>query len=102
LRQCPEPKWFSGLEHLARQACSERNRETMDALAGIELIGERDLPGNAVEHRDEDVPGVEHPRQALADELHDGLEVELLRQRLSDLVDDSELRVPLLRLGKEP
>ena len=40
--------------------------------------------------------------QALADGVDDALEIELLGQRLADLVDDRQLGVALLGLGQQP
>ena len=41
------------------------------------------------------------PAHALADELDNGLELELLRQRLADLVDQGQLGIALVGLGQE-
>ena len=49
-----------------------------------------------IESRVEDRP------DPLADELDDRLEVELLGERLADLVDDRELGGALVRLGQQP
>ena len=40
--------------------------------------------------------------QPRSDELDDRVEVELPRQRSTDLVDEGELRVPLLGLAEQP
>ena len=45
---------------------------------------------------------LEDLHQPRSDELDDRIEVELLRQGRADLVDEGELRVPLLRLAEQP
>ena len=67
----------------------------------VQLVRERDLVPDAVIQGDVHVPGIEDRGEALADELDDGLEIELLHQRGADLVDHGEFGVPLLGLGEE-
>ncbi len=62
----------------------------------LERIEEVDLVRFLVPPTDTDIAGAEHLAQLVADEIDDGLEVELGRHPLLDAVDDRELGGALL------
>ena len=64
-------------------------------LVGVEDVQDARLPSHPA---DAHVAGVEHLAQLVADEVDDGLEVELRGHALLDAVDHGELGVALLGL----
>ena len=64
-------------------------------LALLDLVRERDDVGRRRRERDVHRRRVVRPPDALADELDDRLEVEVLDEAAADLVDQRELHVPL-------
>ena len=42
---------------------------------------------------DIEVSRIEHRRESFANQLHDGIKLELLAQRLADVIDDGQLGV---------
>jgi len=99
--QGSEPQRPAAADDLGREASSDRDRIAVDAPARVELIGERDQVRDPVVQGDVHVLRLEHRRQPLADELDDRLEIELLRKRVADLVDDRQLSRACIRLGEK-
>ena len=66
------------------------------------LVHVMDKIGLCVVPADADVAGVEHLAQLVADQIDDGLEVELGRHALLDAVDDRELGGALLGFLQQP
>ena len=65
----------------------ELERAAVESLAVLDLVRERDEARRRVVDRDVHVMRPEDGPEPLADQLHDRVEVELLRQGLPDLVD---------------
>src|SRR3990172_6592351 len=97
----PDPEWLSRLDDDRGQPLAHRDRVGVVALTFLDLVRELDHVRRRVVEGDERRPRLEQAAHALADELGDGLEVELRRESAADLVDERQLRGALVGLGQQ-
>ena len=97
-----EQERLARLEDLRREPLSVPDRMLGRSLAALVVVDEVDLPGGLVEQRDVGDVGLEGLADALADELDQGVELELCRERLADAVHGGQLGHALARLVDEP
>ena len=99
----PQAERSAALDDDGRQTGAERQGLHPHASAGVDEVGEGDRAGAAIVDAHAEIArlGAEDRPQALADQLDDGIEIELPGQRLADLVDEGQLGRTLLRLRQE-
>ena len=91
-----------GPDHVRREPGAGGRRIRVDQLSLVDLVSPLDGVARSVVKPDRDAPGGEDIAQAFADELDDRVEVELAGERITDLVDQRQLRVALARLLDGP
>ena len=103
LRERAEPEGLLRADDDRRQALAKLDGVVVDTLPAVDLVGERDEVRGRVVEGDVEVTRVraEDRLQAIAHQLHDRLEVELLGQPEADLIDQRQLRRALVRLGQQ-
>ncbi len=84
-----------------REAFAQLHRLAVVSRALLDLVREADRPARLVVERDEDGVRLEQAADALADDLGDGLEVELRGQGGADLVDQAQFGRALVGLGQQ-
>jgi hypothetical protein len=74
----------------------------VEAFTFVDVVRPRDQVRLGIVQGDEARPRSEERRNAIADELDDGVELELIREGATNLVDQGELGVALARLLEGP
>ena len=97
-----EQQRHPGLQDPGREALAEAHRRVLAALPALAVVGEVDHVGRGVVEGDVDEVGAEHLPELVAEPLDQGVELELLGERLPDVVDDRELGRALPRLLEQP
>ena len=96
-----EDERLPGVEDSPTQPLAVLERRLVPSLAGFAVIGKVDPPSCFVEQRHVDDVGVERLAHPLADELDQGLDIQLRRKGLRNAVHSRELgdALPRLLLG---
>ena len=97
-----EEQRHPGLQDPGREAFAEAHRRVLAALPALAVVGEVDHVGRGVVEGDVDEVGVEDLTELVAEPLDQRVELELLGERLSDVVHDRELGRPLAGLLEQP
>ncbi len=100
--QCADSDRASGSDHLRGHPRTKRPRVAVEAFTFVDVVRPRDQVRRRIVQGDEARPRSEERRDAVADELDDGVELELIREGAADLVDQAELGVALTGLLERP